>query len=495
MCHSHSRLERYVWSHNTVPGEAGPRPCTAPGCKFAHDPSTAAAQQAALFKKEAELVADVTKTGKAAFAKWRIQGHAHQHYNVQPGKFGEPFLVHHFDRQILDPLHLAELGKPKTPWKHGILNNASDDAREAISEQLTKWKHGLDCRTKLMNRVGGNKWFTGEKWATFCAGKGGSPGGPVAIATLVLIIAKDLQSRGVDAGMETAEAAAEKVKGGKRSKNLANFASTSAASTSAAPAVPALKHKPTALELAADPAELKIIRDLYGSRAQTIINTLLSFDGYFRWYYPLKHIPFLAPMDVKLPRAIDNCRKAIDFHEICERLSIRHHGSFLLHGSVFKVSRDILEVGDVWATDLSKLELQNADTKRTAAQGGARNLTFREQTVRAAPQRKWTEGPAAIVKSAGYYTSMAVSVLRKLLGKRYLSQGDGIWSTPASRQKERLFGQSGTGRSSAKRALQSCAAQPSSEAEIDPKEDSCISAFVRLLAAEAAAAHLANQPA
>ena len=67
---------------------------------------------------------------------------------------------------------------------------------------------------------------------------------------------------------------------------------------------------PTALENAADPADLKLIRDMFGSRAQTLINTLLAFDGYFNWYYPLKKsIPFLAPIDVKFERALDNAHK------------------------------------------------------------------------------------------------------------------------------------------------------------------------------------------
>ena len=106
-------------------------------------------------------------------------------------------------------------------------------------------------------------------------------------------IAKDLQTRGVDQGMETAvdkPADKPKPKAGKRNANLANFAAaTAAAATTAGTASePTLKHIPTALELAADPAELQIIRDLYGSRAQTLINTLLAFDGYFQWYYPLK---------------------------------------------------------------------------------------------------------------------------------------------------------------------------------------------------------------
>ena len=42
----------------------------------------------------------------------------------------------------------------------------------------------------------------------------------------------------------------------------------------------AVQHMPTAIELAADEADLQIIRDLYGSRAQTIINALLAFDDH-----------------------------------------------------------------------------------------------------------------------------------------------------------------------------------------------------------------------
>eukprot|EP00965_Chrysotila_dentata_P138651 4586127-Pleurochrysis_carterae.AAC.1 len=64
------------------------------------------------------------------------------------------------------------------------MNNASDDARAAISEQLAEWKHPLDCRRKDNNRVRENKWFRGDRWSTFCAGERGSPGAPIAIATL-----------------------------------------------------------------------------------------------------------------------------------------------------------------------------------------------------------------------------------------------------------------------------------------------------------------------
>eukprot|EP00965_Chrysotila_dentata_P180859 5970043-Pleurochrysis_carterae.AAC.1 len=67
---------------------------------------------------------------------------------------------------------------------------------------------------------------------------------------------------------------------------------------------------------------------------------------------------------------------AIDMYEVFERVSIRSHKSFLPHGAVFKVTADILEVGDVWAVDLSPLELQNAETKRVASSSGSKRLVL-----------------------------------------------------------------------------------------------------------------------
>ena len=40
---------------------------------------------------------------------------------------------------ILDGLHMAELNLPKVPFKHAIINMASDDARAALSEMLKEW--------------------------------------------------------------------------------------------------------------------------------------------------------------------------------------------------------------------------------------------------------------------------------------------------------------------------------------------------------------------
>jgi hypothetical protein len=504
-CKSPTRLERYVLSHSTVPGEAVPRPCTASGCKFAHDPATALAEQAALLKEEAGLEIVKTKSGKSRFSRWRML-HASTHGNVQPGMYGAPMLEHNMDSQLLDPLHLAELGIPKTPWKHGILNNASDDARDLISEQFKRWKHPIDCRRKDDNRSQAQKWFTGEGWASLAAGKGGSPGGPVVIATTMLIIAEDLQQRGVTSGTGTGSAEEEvaaatvggRGRGGRGRGGAAGgrgrggFVRQQSPALDSPAGVPAtdgadeLTHNPTAIELAADSADLEIIRELYGSRAQTIINTLLGFDAYFNWYYPLKaSIPFLCDMELRKTRMLSNCRLAIDLLEITERLSIRNHKSFLFHGAVYKVTRDIGRVADIWATDLSAQELQNAETKRVATSGGSKHLTTSSSGLAVTRQMTVHQGPSKLIVTKGYGTSMAHSTLRKLLGKTYLRRGDGLYSIPESRRRERLFGSSGSGRTKLGRAGSmrlECLG-----ADYNPREDSCIKAFVRLLAARAEA--------
>ena len=60
-------------------------------------------------------------------------------------------------------------------------------------------------------------------------------------------------------------------------------------------------------------------------------------------------------MSVKEPRALDNMQKAVDMQEIFERVGPKH-GSYLPHGAVYKVTQDILEVADVWATGSFPLE-------------------------------------------------------------------------------------------------------------------------------------------
>ena len=347
-----------------------------------------------------------------------------------------------------------------SPWKHGILNNSFDDARDAISGKLSEWKHPLDTRRKDNNRLASDKWFTGERFATFMKGERGSPGGPVAIAMLVLIVADDLISRGVARGSGSLEdavapaptpagnrgngrggsSARGRTGGGRgRGRSKAAFADrrTSRAVVTvshpdAAEAVEAeLIHVPTKAELDADPADLDIIRQVFGSRAQTLINALLSWDAFMAWYFALKEsVPFLCPLPQREERALDNMQKAVDMFEIYERVCLRNSKSFMPHAAVYKMTRDILTLGDIWAVDLSALELHNAEAKRAAENSGSRRLEMSSSGKARQPlisSASGLQGPARLVNTKGYSTTMAISVMKHLLMLNVLRRGDGLY--------------------------------------------------------------------
>ena len=151
-CVSLTYAQRVNWSHTPPKGKTLPEACTHPGCNFGKNFALVPQEYDALLCKEAELRADDSKKGRKRFSDWRMV-HAHAHSNVQPGKYGAPMFHHDLDDQILDPLHAAELGLPKTPWKHGVLNTASDDGLEQISNKLAEFKHRLDCNRKETGRV------------------------------------------------------------------------------------------------------------------------------------------------------------------------------------------------------------------------------------------------------------------------------------------------------------------------------------------------------
>ena len=79
---------------------------------------------------------------------------------------------------------------------------------------------------------------------------------------------------------------------------------------------------------------------------------------------------------------------------------------------------------------------------------------------------------------------MCVSTLKNMLAKQQLRAGDGLFTTPDARRKERLL--SGTGRLS----LGSTGVKMvslGSDSVYDPRADTCLEAYIRLLAALAAA--------
>ena len=164
--------------------------------------------------------------------------------------------------------------------------------------------------------------------------------------------------------------------------------------------------------------------------------------------------------------------------EIYERVSIRAHKSFLVHGAVFKVTRDILHVGDVHRFRLSKLELHNAHVKRVADRGASRTLELRTSGKARQPLLK-AEGPAKLVETKGYSTTLAISTMKKVDARQVLRRGCGEGgSMPESRVRQRVFGEGGPGRS---KGLSTGLHISLLGGEYDPRCDSVVKAFVRII--------------
>jgi hypothetical protein len=189
----------------------------------------------------------------------------------------------------------------------------------------------------------------------------------------------------------------------------------------------------------------------------------------------------LATVEEREARALDNMRHAIDMAEMLERVSACRHNSFMPHGAIFKTTTDTLSVGDVWAFDLSPLEMHNAEAKRTGVASGSRRTTMStsSQAQEKPSRNSGKEGPAQLVQTKGCPTMQSLSILSNLLVSKVLRQGDG---TVDSRRKERLFGATGSGRTSLPRAG---AKLERLGEDYDPLQDSCMAAFVCLMAEEA----------
>ena len=241
------------------------------------------------------------------------------------------------------------------------------------------------------------------------------------------------------------------------------------------------------MEKQADPEDLATIRKLFGSRAQTLINSLLAFDAFLVWYYIFKFDTpaFLCPMEQREAHAFKLCRAAIDMHEAFERIGIRRHKSYLPHGAIYKMPREILRLGSTWAVCCSSLELQNAETKRIAASSGSRSLEKRDSGMQRTVGK---DGEQKRTATKGNSTTMSLSTLNGLLTTKYLRQGDGIVSIPATRRAERVFGQFGTGRT----RLRGLGKLETANADYVPRWDTCLKAFVCELACRAAAEQAAE---
>ena len=153
-----------------------------------------------------------------------------------------------------------------------------------------------------------------------------------------------------------------------------------------------------------------------------------------------------------------------------------------------QATRDILEVADPWRYDLSPLEMGNADTKRIASSSGSHRLELATSGFNVVAMRGGHLGPERLIKTKGCGTTMAVSTLKHLIISQKLKRGDGPEGVcmPASCRNERLFGLSG--RSSYR--SNGIKLEKLGD-DYEPRDDSCIKAFVRLLARIAHAAVLA----
>ena len=152
-------------------------------------------------------------------------------------------------------------------------------------------------------------------------------------------------------------------------------------------------------------------------------------------------------------------------------------------------TRDILLVGDVWACDLSPLELQNAETKRVASSAGSRRIEFTAEGQTLVGMRGGQYGPERLVKVQMYSTTMALSTMNNLLVTNALRRSDGPCQIlyPESRRAERLFGEKGRTKS-----LSSQIKMEKIGVDYYPWEDACLKAFVRFMALAATAPPLLN---
>lgn len=105
---------------------------------------------------------------------------------------------------------------------------------------------------------------------------------------------------------------------------------------------------------------------------------------------------------------------------------------------------------------------------------GSRHLRFATQGT---THKKDGQGGHKLVVTKGYGATAATSTLFKLLATQKLRQGDGLFSTPASRRADRLFGKNATGRS----RLVKLEFKDGEQKEYCPELDTCLDAFVRLL--------------
>eukprot|EP00965_Chrysotila_dentata_P143776 4750322-Pleurochrysis_carterae.AAC.2 len=88
--------------------------------------------------------------------------------------------------------------------------------------------------------------------------------------------------------------------------------------------------------------------------------------------------PFAVELTVPCSHCCDSQvfavhRHAVFYHEIIERVSQRASKSWYIHGFMVKVPRVQLAIGEESSVGISTLELQNAETKRTATKNATKH--------------------------------------------------------------------------------------------------------------------------
>jgi len=181
--------------------------------------------------------------------------------------------------------------------------------------------------------------------------------------------------------------------------------------------------------------------------------------------------------------ALAMCRCSCDYQEMLIRVSAGALKAYYSHGFAKRVIAQIFLVKDMWAYNLSALELNNAATKRTATSNASKHLTTTTEGTTTAPagrnQVKAAEEEGSTLKTKvvitkGYSTSMAYqTVTHRGAALEVKRSGTGI----ASRETERLFGVFGPGRVKRQRAGPKLANM--GKVYLDPIDDTALACFIR----------------
>ena len=242
----------------------------------------------------------------------------------------------------------------------------------------------------------------------------------------------------------------------------------------------AAAHTPTDMELAADPEHLAYIREIFGSHAQLLISALLTADAFFiLWRLNNKPMEFLGPAEVNGPHALAFCRAAIDYGNMLERVCVKPHKSWYPHMAIWTWPLNILDLGNINKPNMQSLECLNAEVKRTARSNASKRIECSvDGEAQVGPRKPGVEGPANLLQTKGYSSSLSTQVVSFMMGKQKLRRsGEGI----ATRVATRLFGVVGGGKTGRSTRARVGAKLEHMDADYDPELDSALAAFVRTL--------------